>query len=258
MDKATIGGLILGIGAVAVAFALEGGSFSAVFRFPAILLVVVGTFGAAAVTSSISTIKNIPNLLRIAFVGRTYDLPGDINQIVMLAEKARRDGILGLEQHLRTVLHPFYKQALQLVVDGTEVTVLRDILEKEIEVLTERHRTGILFFQKLGGFSPTLGIIGTVLGLIHALSNTENAAQMASSIASAFIATLWGVALANLVYLPICDKLRRRHEDEIRSLNLIVEGVVSIQSGDNPRIVRTKLQTFVEPDKRLEWDYVKR
>ena len=113
--------------------------------------------------------------------------------------------------------------------------------------MSNRHKAGILLFQKLGGFSPTMGIIGTVLGLIHSLANADNANQMASSIASAFIATLWGVALANLVYLPISDKLKRRHEEEIQHLNLILEGMVAIQSGENPRVIRSKLLSFIEP-----------
>jgi chemotaxis protein MotA len=216
------------------------------------ILVIFGTIGAATITTSMRNLVNVPKLLKIAFSHKEYNSLKTIGSIVSMAEKARRDGILGLENELKTIKNPFFKKAVQLVVDGTEVTVLRKILENEIDNISERHKSGILLFQKLGGFSPTLGIIGTVLGLIHALSNTDQPGRMAASVAAAFIATLWGVALANLVYLPICDKLKRRHEDEVNSLSLIMEGMVSIQSGDNPRIVRTNLMSFVHPDHRRE------
>ncbi|MBD3169659.1 MAG: motility protein A [candidate division Zixibacteria bacterium] len=248
MDIATIGGLVIGIGAILTAYTMEGGHLSAIFQVPAMLLVIFGTLGAATITTSISNLRNIPNLLKIAFSRKELDNQGLVDEIVSMAETARKEGILGMEKYLKKIDRPFLHKAVQLVVDGTEVTVLRGILERDIDNLTERHRVGIMLFQKLGGFSPTLGIIGTVLGLIHALSNTGNAGKMATSIAAAFIATLWGVALANLVYLPICDKLKRRHEDEVQSLNLIMEGVLGIQSGDNPRIIRTKLTSFVTPE----------
>jgi len=137
-----------------------------------------------------------------------------------------------------------------LVIDGTEVTVLRSILETEMTYISERHKTGQNFFQKLGGFSPTLGIIGTVLGLINALSNTEDASSMAIHIASAFIATLWGISLANLLYLPISDKLKYRNQEEMKGLELIIEGLISIQSGENPRVIRIKLLSFIRPKER--------
>ncbi|MCP4633252.1 MAG: motility protein A [candidate division Zixibacteria bacterium] len=252
MDIATFGGLILGIGAIGVAYFLEGGQFSAVFQVPAMILVIFGTIGAATITTSLKTLLNVPKVLKIAFSYKEHNSVETIRSIVSMAEKARRDGILGLENNLKVIRNPFLKKAVQLVVDGTEVTVLRNILENEIDNISDRHKSGILLFQKLGGFSPTLGIIGTVLALIHALSNTDQPGRMAASVATAFIATLWGVALANLVYLPICDKLRRRHEDEVSSLNLIMEGIVSIQSGDNPRVIKTNLMSFVHPNLRSE------
>ena len=172
---------------------------------------------------------------------------GVIEQLVKMAERARREGILGLEADLKRISDPFFRKAMQLVIDGTEVTTLRSILETEITYVEERHREGITLFGKLGGFSPTLGIIGTVLGLIHTLANTEDAGKMASSIAAAFIATLWGVGMANLFYLPIGDKLRYRHDLEMKKLELVLEGVTAIQSGDNPRVIRTRLLSFLHP-----------
>lgn len=250
MDIATVLGLLVGIGAVIIAFLLEGGNLSSVFQLPAMILVIFGTIGAATVTTSFSTIKNIPGCLRIAFFKKMEQPFELINRLVSMAEKARREGILGLEDELRSDDSPFFRKAWQLVIDGTEVTVLRSILETDVAYISERHRQGQSFFQKLGGFSPTLGIIGTVLGLINALSNTGDASSMASHIAAAFIATLWGISLANLLYLPISDKLRYRNEEEMKDLDLIIEGVISIQSGENPRVIRIKLLSFVNPRER--------
>ncbi|PJA26634.1 MAG: motility protein A, partial [candidate division Zixibacteria bacterium CG_4_9_14_3_um_filter_46_8] len=237
----------LGVGSVLVAFRMEGGHLSAIVQAPAMILVILGTIGAATVTTSIENLRKVPKMLKIIFRNNNYDSYGIIEQITKMAENARRDGILALERSLKGIRNPFYHQALQLLIDGTEMTALRSILETELNNMSNRHKAGILLFQKLGGFSPTMGIIGTVLGLIHSLANADNANQMASSIASAFIATLWGVALANLVYLPISDKLKRRHEEEIQHLNLILEGMVAIQSGENPRVIRSKLLSFIEP-----------
>jgi chemotaxis protein MotA len=250
MDIATIGGLILGIGAIVVSYIMEGGHLSAILHAPAMLIVIGGTIGASVVTTSVSTLWSIPKFLKYAFTGSSPELLKTINRLVKLSEKARREGILGLEKDLGNVHDPFFRKALQLVIDGTEVTVLKEILETEIAYTEDRHRKGILFFQKMGGFSPTLGIIGTVLGLIHTLGNTSDAGRMAEAIAGAFIATLWGVALANLCYLPISDKLKLRHEEELANLDLIMEGIVAIQSGDNPRVVKTKLLSFISPSLR--------
>jgi chemotaxis protein MotA len=250
MDIATIAGLIIGFGAVLVSFVMEGGHLSSILQLPAILIVVGGTIGASVITTSMKTVSNIPNLLRLALFSNQTNPLRTIDNIVGMSEKARREGILGLENDLKNIKEPFFRKAIQLVIDGTEITALKSILETEIAYIEERHKRGILFFQKMGGFSPTLGIIGTVLGLIHTLGNTENADKMAQAIAGAFIATLWGVALANLCYLPLGDKLKMRHEEELANLDLVMEGVISIQSGDNPRVVRTKLLSFISPQLR--------
>jgi len=250
MDIATLGGLIIGIGAIIVSFLMEGGHLSAIVQPPAMLIVIGGTLGASIVTTSIKTLTNVPNLLKLAFARKSPNPLMTIEQIVSMSEKARKEGVLGLEKDMYNIGDPFFRKAIRLVIDGTETSVLKNILETEIAYTEDRHKKGILFFQKMGGFSPTLGIIGTVLGLIHTLGSTSDAERMATAIAGAFIATLWGVALANLCYLPLSDKLKLRHEEELANLDLIMEGVVAIQSGDNPRVVRTKLMSFVSPGLR--------
>ncbi len=251
-DLATIVGMALGVGAILVAYLMEGGSLSSVFRLPAVMIVIGGTLGAGMITTSLPTVLAIPSFLRIAFFGQELDYRDTIDRIVMLAERARREGILGLEGYLSRTPNLFFRKALQLLIDGTEVTVLRSILETEISYVEERHRRGIELFRKFGGFAPTMGIIGTVLGLIHTLANTTDTARMAVGIASAFIATLWGVCSANLFFLPVSDKLRHRHLEEMSNLELILEGVVAIQSGENPRVVRTKLLSYINPQQRYE------
>lgn len=250
MDLATIFGLIVALGAVVGAFKLEGGHLNAIFLLAPMIIVIGGTLGATIVTTSIDTVKRVPKYLWLALAGDEFSYAYAIDRIVRLAEKARRDGILGLETELQKIRDPFFKKAIQLVIDGTEVTALREILETEAAYIEERHKKGIVFFQKAGGFSPTLGILGTVLGLVHTLGNTEDASRMASAIAAAFIATLWGVGLANLFFLPISDKLKLRHEQEMALLELTTEGVVAIQSGENPRNIRSRLHSFIAPEHR--------
>jgi chemotaxis protein MotA len=252
MDIATILGLILGIGSLIGSFLMEGGNLSALVQMPAILLVICGTFGAAAITTSVKELTNIPNLIKVALLETRMDTQQLIELIFDLSQKARKNGLLSLEKELDNIKEPFLKKAIQLAIDGFETNKIREILEIEMAYIEERHKAGAMFFNKLGGFSPTLGIMGTVLGLIHALGNMENSSNMAGAIASAFIATLWGVAMANLIYLPISDKLKHKHQNEVLYLEIITEGVISLAMGDNPRVIRMKLVSFLLPDKRSE------
>ena len=244
MDIATILGLILGVGSLLLSFVMEGGHLSALIQIPAMILVIFGTFGAAAITTSVKQLLNLPTLIKVVMFEKKIDTQQLIELIFDLSQKARKNGLLSLERELENIEEPFLKKAIQLAIDGFETNKIREILEIEMSYIEERHKAGALFFGKLGGFSPTLGIMGTVLGLIHALGSMENSSNMASAIAGAFIATLWGVALANLIYLPIADKLKAKHQDEAIYLEIISEGIVSLAMGDNPRVIRMKLLSF--------------
>ncbi|MBP1732526.1 MAG: Flagellar motor component [Deltaproteobacteria bacterium] len=254
MDLATILGLLLGVGALLGSFLMEGGHLSALIQIPAMTLVIVGTFGATVITTSLKQVKALPELIKIVTFEKRLNPQQLIELIYELAQKARKNGLLSLEKDLSSIREPFLRKALQLAIDGFEVNKIKEILEIEMSYVEERHKSGAAFFQKLGGYSPTLGIMGTVLGLIHALSNIESSSNIASSIAGAFIATLWGVALANLIYLPISDKLKAKHQDETLCLEIITEGVMSLAMGDNPRVIRMKLLSFLIPDMRDEED----
>lgn len=250
MDIATIGGLFLGIGAVLASFLMEGGHLGALFQIPAMIIVIIGTFGASLITTSFKDVINLPNLFKIILFEKKHNAQQLIDLVYDLAQKSRKNGLLSLEKELKDIQDPFLKKAIQLAIDGFETNKIKEILEIEMAYINERHKVGAAFFQKLGGFSPTLGIIGTVLGLIHALGNMENSANMAGAIAAAFIATLWGVSMANLFYLPVSDKLKAKHQDEALYLDIICEGVLSLAMGDNPRVIRMKLLSFLLPNER--------
>ncbi|OGP64746.1 MAG: hypothetical protein A3K22_04625 [Deltaproteobacteria bacterium RBG_16_42_7] len=252
MDITTIFGLILGIGAVLGAFLMEGGHLSSLLQAPAMMLVICGTLGASIITTPFSQLKALPKLFGIILFEKELNPQQLVDLIYNLAQKSRKNGLLSLEKDLSDIKDSFLKKAIQLAIDGFETNKIREILEIEMSYIEERHKVGAVFFKTLGGFSPTLGIIGTVLGLIHALGNMENSSNMAASIASAFIATLWGVALANLIYLPISDKLKAKHQDEALYLDIICEGVISLAMGDNPRVIRMKLVSFLLPNRRNE------
>jgi len=250
MDITTIFGLLLGISAVLISFLMEGGHISSLLQAPAMILVIFGTFGASIVTTSFSQLTSLPKLIKVILFEKKLNPQELIDLIYELSQKSRKNGLLSLEKELDNIKDSFLKKAIQLAIDGFETNKIREILEIEMSYIEERHKVGATFFQKLGGFSPTLGIIGTVLGLIHALANMESSESMAQSIAAAFIATLWGVALANLIYLPIADKLKVKHQLEALYLEIISEGVISLAMGDNPRVIRMKLLSFLLPDKR--------
>jgi chemotaxis protein MotA len=254
MDIATLLGLALGIGALLGSFLMEGGHLGALIQIPAMTLVIVGTLGACVITTSMSQLKALPSVFKVALFEKKLNPSELIEVIYDLAQKARKNGLLSLEKELENIQDPFLKKAIQLAIDGFETNKIKEILEIEISYIEERHKAGATFFQKMGGFSPTLGIMGTVLGLIHALGNLESSSNIASAIAAAFIATLWGVALANLVYLPIGDKLKAKHQDESLCLEIIIEGVLSLAMGDNPRVIRMKLLSFLVPHMRTEED----
>lgn len=250
MDIATILGLAITVSAVVTSFWMEGGSPGTVLLVAPMILVIGGAFGVAVVGGSFNTALRLPVYLKIAIRGRRFDSVATIDRIVYVAEMSRREGVLKLEKELGPYDEPLFLKAMHLVIDGVGAITLQEILETEIHCITLRHQRGIDFFNRVGGFSPTLGILGTVLALVHTLSSVTEPDRMAASIASAFIATLWGVGMANMVYLPIADKLKMRHEEEVAHLELITEGVLAIQSGETPRVIRRRLQAFLPPSSR--------
>ncbi len=250
MDLATVFGLALAWGALFLSLGLEGGCITDLVNVPAFVLVIFGTIGASMVSTSIKTIASLPAIMRKAMVSSDVDLARVIEQVVAFARVARREGVLALEASARKIENKFLRKGIELVIDGTPSVIVREILETEVVAMQERHKIGETVFTTLGGFSPTLGIIGTVMGLINMLAKLNEPGKMGHAIAAAFVATLYGVALANLIYLPIAAKLRSKTSEEVVIYEMIIEGIMSIQSGDNPRIVETRMMAYLPPSLR--------
>ena len=250
MKAATAIGIVVAcVGILGAAF-MEGTSPAAFFNIPAMILVFAGTFGATMAAVGMDAAKKIPALYKIAFAGSERHLAAKVNGLVALAEKARRDGLLALETDLEQVDDEFTRKGLQLVVDGTDPDLVRDILEVEIDGMAARHKQGAETFKTAGGFAPTMGIIGTVMGLVHVLENLSAPDTLGPAISGAFIATLMGVGAANVVFLPVASRLKGLSHEEINERTLVLEGILSIQSGDNPRVVAEKLMSLVPPAER--------
>jgi chemotaxis protein MotA len=229
---------------------MEGSAVGAFFNIPAMLIVFGGTFGATLASTSMESMKRIPALYRTAFSGEKPDLAGRAELMVGLADRARRDGLLALEGEIDELDDDFTRKGLQLVVDGTEPDLILQVLENEIDGSSARHGVGRAVFEKAGGFAPTMGIIGTVMGLVHVLENLDAPDTLGPAISGAFIATLYGVASANVIFLPVANKLKATSEAEMALRELTIEGLLAVQAGDNPRIVADKLVPFVPPEER--------
>ena len=242
----TIAGLILGLVSIFGSFLLEGGTLGALILIPAMMIVFGGTIATAMIGSPAKIFFRIPKLIKLALIPPKYDIVGTIEAIVNYAVVARKDGILALEKEVNNVSHPFLKKILRLAIDGTDPETIREIADVEISYIEERHNANAGVFTKMGGYAPTMGIIGTVMGLISTLANAgEDPNVLIRHIASAFIATLWGVFSANIIYLPIADRLKSIHAEEKILLEIIVEGVLAIQAGEVPSIIKTKLYSML-------------
>ena len=250
MKASTLIGLIIGMLGIAVGATIEGSQVMAIINPSALLIVLVGTLGATIAGTSIETVKNIPKLYKKGVSVEPPNLVGRVAELVGFAEKARRDGLLALDEQLATIEDPYTKKGLQLVVDGTDPDLVADVLEAENDAMRKRHQAGAQPFEKAGGYAPTMGIIGTVFGLVHVLANLAAPETLGPSISSAFIATLLGVSSANVVYLPVAARLKQLSMQELHFRAMTLEGILAIQAGDNPRVVQEKLMAYVPPAER--------
>ncbi len=248
MDFATIGGLVVGVAVIGIVMILDGGSPAELFAVPqAILLIIGGSIAATTITLPLDILKKLPKIINIAMKNSHFDTAGTLDALVKMTDRARREGLLALEEESKTIKDPFMQKAIMMVVDGVDPAQVRAIMETSIENMQERHKACYSFFTSAGGFAPTFGIIGTVMGLISVLKQLDNPSQLAKSIASAFLATLWGLMMANLVYLPLGGKLKTKDEEEAAFRVMTMEGVLSLQAGENPSILREKLSAFLPP-----------
>lgn len=252
MDLATIIGLTLAVFSLLMGFTLEGGSVSALVQPTAAMIVFGGTIGATVFSFLPRDLKVVPQLLKLTLRNHPYDAAQAIENIVSMAEEARREGLLHLENRLPEIEDPYLRKGLQLVIDGTDPELVKNILEVEIYTIQERHGIGSSIFETAGGYAPTFGIIGTVMGLVHVLGNMSDPETLAPAIALAFMATLYGVASANVLWLPIASKLSNISQKEILIKQLMMEGIVSLQAGYNPILIRERLVAYLNPSLRQQ------
>lgn len=250
MDLPMILGLALAVFSLAGGFMLDGGHLGALLSITAAIIVFGGTLGATAIAFSLSELKNIPKLFKIALFPKQQEPAQIIDLIVSLADEARREGLLYLENRLGEIDDQFLRKGVQLVVDGTDPELVRSIMEVELFAIEERHHIGSSIFETAGGYAPTMGIIGTVMGLIHVLGNMSDPNSLGPAIAVAFMATLYGVGSANVLWLPVGSKLANLSKKESTLRMLMIEGIVSLQAGYNPILIRERLSAFLNPDLR--------
>jgi len=245
MDKATLIGLVLGIGAILIGQALEGGHIGSIMQFTAAFIVLGGTFGAVFVSFPYDGVIGAFKDLKITLREPRHNPHQLIAQLTGYANKARKEGILSLEKEIKNVEDPFLKKALTMAVDGIEPHAIREAMETEMGYLDEHGKMSSKVFKAAGGYAPTIGILGAVLGLIHVMENLNDPSKLGSGIAVAFVATVYGVGSANLLFLPLASKLELRHRHEMILKEMILEGVVAVSTGENPRLIEEKLKAFL-------------
>lgn len=252
MNKASIIGIILGIAAIIGGNILEGGRLSSIVQGSAALIVFGGTLGATFLSFSLKDIKMAGHMLRHVFINERH-LPDHyslITDMVNFSAISRQQGILSIEAEMKNITYGYFRRALRLVIDGIDSTVLCDALEQENRTFEYERGKAAKVFETAGGYAPTIGIIGAVLGLIHVMENLSDPAELGSGIAVAFVATIYGVASANLVFLPIAKKIMNNIRNEIFLREMIIDGVLAIQAGRSPYHVREHLSSFIL---KTEW-----
>ena len=247
MDPGTLAGIGLAFGAIFASMILEGGNPASIMLIPPIVLVFGGTFGAAMAGGMLKDFLGIVGSFQRVLLGKAVASDALVDDIVKLAEKARREGLLALEDAMKDVENPFLKKGLQLAIDGTDSDELSTILEAEVDAKRKADKAAAKIFEGMGGYAPTIGIIGTVIGLVHVLENLSDPSKLGHLIAGAFVATLWGVMSANVMWLPMGNKLKRLSEIECAQMELVIAGIINIQAGANPRLVAQKLRSLLPP-----------
>ncbi|MER7283774.1 flagellar motor protein [Dactylosporangium sp. NPDC000244] len=247
MDPATLAGIVLAFIAIFAAMILEGGSPGSIFLVAPLVLVFVGTLGAAMAGGMLKDTIGLVDSFKRVLLSKSAVYDSLVEDIVKLAEKARREGLLALEDAMKEVQDPFLKKGLQLAIDGTDSEELAAILEAEVEAKKKADKQAAAIFTAMGGYAPTIGIIGTVIGLIHVLENLSQPDKLGHLIAGAFVATLWGVLSANVMWLPMGAKMKRLSDIECGQMELVIAGIINIQAGANPRLVAQKLRSLLPP-----------
>jgi chemotaxis protein MotA len=251
VDIATVLGLLLGTFLVLTAIFM-GGDFVAYMNAPSVLIVVGGATCATLASYPLAKFCRIHKIAARALFDKSAEPDEVIRQLVELAEVARRDGILALEGMIAEMHDEFLVRGIQMAVDGTDPEVIQTVMETELENLLERHESGKNMLDAMGRYAPAFGMIGTLIGLVAMLKNMDDPSKIGAGMAAALLTTLYGALLANIIFLPMADKLALRSSEEALVKTIVIHGVMSIQSGDNPRTVESKLATFLPPSRRPE------
>jgi len=246
MDKGSIGGVILAIVGIVAGLLIEGGNLGQILQPTAALIVFGGTMGAVLLQFPLDTVVAAFRSLAHVFAAPSKQNKHLIHQLIAFANKARRNGVVSLDADLQAIQNPFLKQAVMLAVDGTEPAELRNIMRVSLDCTAESEERLPAVFESAGGFSPTIGILGAVLGLIQVMQHLDNIQEVGRGIAVAFVATIYGVGIANLFFLPFAGKMRIRMHDEHQRREMMLEGVISILEGINPRMLEVKLAGFLD------------
>ncbi len=253
MEITSIVGILLGIVAVVLGMIFKGTSLIALVNPAAIMIIFVGTAACVLIGFPGNELKKLPKLLKIIFQKQSTPNTSElIEEFVKLSTLARQEGILAIESHVENIEEPFLKQGLKMVVDGMEPDFIRDTMEEELDAIEERHAVGAAIFTQAGTYAPTLGVLGAVIGLIAALGNLNDIDKLGHAIAAAFVATLFGIFTGYVLWHPFANKLKRKSQQEIRIKSLMIEGILSIQSGVAPRAMRDKLIVFIPQSERGE------
>ncbi|AHG40259.1 MULTISPECIES: flagellar motor protein [Pseudomonas syringae group] len=246
MDVLSLIGLILAFVAIIGGNFLEGGHLGALINGPAALIVIGGTLGASLLQSPMSAFMRALKIVGWIIFPPRIDLPGGVDRVIGWSMTARKEGLLGLETVADAEPDGYARKGLQLLVDGAEPAAIRSILEVDFITQETRDIQAAKVFESMGGYAPTVGIIGAVMGLIHVMGNLADPSQLGSGIAVAFVATIYGVAIANLILLPVANKLKAIAHRQSRYREMLLEGLLSIAEGENPRSIELKLQGFME------------
>ncbi len=245
MDRISVAGLALGVAAIIVGQVLEGGHVGSLIQPTAALIVLGGTLGAVMLQSPLSVFMTGMKMGAWVFFPPAVDSQQLITDVARWGQVARKEGLLALEAQISLLSDPFAKRGLQLLVDGAEPERLREVLEVEIGAYENNMKLASKVWESAGGYSPTIGILGAVMGLIHVMENLSDPAKLGSGIAVAFVATIYGVGAANLVFLPVAKKLMANIGRLVTHREMLVDGLVGIANGDNPRIVESRLQGYL-------------
>ncbi len=250
MDLLSIGGLIVGVAALLGGNLLEGGQLIALLNGPALIIVLGGTLGAVLLQTPWSAVKNLFAMLRWVFSPPIFNTQLMIDKLLSWSRIARKDGFLALDPLLEGETDEFVKKGLQLLIDGSNANKVRDLLEADSYTVEMRYLQAAHILESMGGYAPTMGIIGAVMGLIHVMGNLINPAEVGPGIAVAFIATIYGIGLANLLFFPVASKLKSVTHQIMQHRELILDGVIAIAEGDHPAHIEMRLMCYMEPEKK--------